>query len=84
MTVHQVTDPRTSIGDILGGAEHDGVLIESDDTATYVLLPLDDDLMDHLLEHNPEFIRECREIRQRMRAGRRHTHEEVKRLLAHE
>lgn len=84
MTIQQVTDPKTPIGDILSKASSDGVLIESSDKTAYALLPLDDDLIDHLLEHNPKFIRECQQIRQRIRGGQFHTHEQVKRLLADE
>ena len=84
MTVQQVTDPRTPIGDVLSAADSGGVLIESNDREAYALLRLNDDLIDHLLEHDPRFIRECEQIRQRMRAGQFRTHEQVKRLLADE
>ena len=82
MTVQQVTDPRTPIGDVLSAADSGGVLIKAQDKEAYALLRLDDDLIDHLLEHDPRFARECEQIRQRMRAGRFRTHEQVKRLLA--
>ncbi|MBC8871974.1 MAG: hypothetical protein H8E44_21295 [Planctomycetes bacterium] len=84
MNVKQVSDPQTPIGDVLSAASSDGVLIESEGETAYAVLPLNEDLVDHLLEHNPRFIRECEEIRQRMASGRFHSHEEVKRLLAEE
>ncbi len=43
--------------------------------------PLDDELLDYLIERSPKFIEVCQHIRQQMRDGRFHTHEEVKRLL---
>jgi len=84
MTVQQVTDPKTPIGDVLPAADVGGVLIESSGKTAYALLRLDDDLIDYLLEHDPRFIRECEQIRQRMRGGRFRAHEEVKRLLTDE
>ena len=84
MNVKQVSDPQTPIGDVLSAASSDGVLIESDGSTAFAVLPLNEDLVDHLLEHNPRFIRECEEIRQRMASGRTHSHEEVKQLLAEE
>ena len=84
MNVKQVFDPQTPIGDILSSASSEGVLIQSEGDTSYAVLPLNDDLVDHLLEHNPRFIQECDEIRQRMRTGRAHSHDEVKRMLAGE
>ncbi len=47
----------------------------------YLLLPLDDDLIDCLLERSPKLIKECRQIRARMAAGQFVRHEEVKKRL---
>lgn len=82
MNVKAISDLRTPIGDVLGSASTDGVLIESEGKTAYAVLPLDDDLVDHLLEHNPRFAEECEGVRQRMRAGQFHSHDEVRRLLA--
>ncbi|MBI4601596.1 MAG: hypothetical protein HY721_06510 [Planctomycetes bacterium] len=77
----QVSDPNTPIGEVLKAAGTGGVLVESGSKVRYAVLPLDDDLLDFLLEHNPRFIAECAEIRARMRNGRFKTHDEVRRLL---
>jgi hypothetical protein len=84
MNVKQVSDPQTPIGDVLSAASSDGVLIESEGKTVYAVLPLNEALVDHLLENNPRFIQECEEIRRRMASGRFHSHEEVKRLVAEE
>jgi hypothetical protein len=48
---------------------------------TYALMPMDDDLVDFLLERNPKFSVDCRRISERMRQGEFKTHEEVRRIL---
>ena len=67
---------------ILKAADADGVLLESDSNKRYAVLPLDDDLVDYLLEHNPRFIEDCARIRDRMRAGKFHGHDQVKKALS--
>lgn len=81
MTVRHLKDLSTPIGDVLKDIEDGGVLLKSDENHEYALIPLNDDLIDFLIERNPKFIDECREIRQRMESGRSRSHEEVKRLL---
>ena len=81
MNVRRIDDPKTPIGDLLRSAQAEGVLVESADEGRYVLLPLEDDLIDYLLEHNPRLIAECAEIRQQMHAGSWRSHEQVRKLL---
>jgi hypothetical protein len=83
MTVQQISDLKTPIGDVLRAAGAEGVLLESAQQC-YAVIPLDDDLIDYLIERNPRFVEECRKLRQKMEAGQFKTHEEVKRLLAGE
>ena len=82
MTVQHVSDLQMPIGKILDAADAEGLLIESQGRSSYAVLPLDDDLLDYLLERNPQFVADCRQIRERMRAGEFHTHAEVKTLLS--
>ena len=82
MTVHHVSDPKTPIGEILQAAGSEGILLESHEQNRCAVIPLDDDLIDYLIERNPKFIAECREIRDRMRVGQSHSHDDVKRMLA--
>jgi hypothetical protein len=81
MSVQSVTDPNTPIGEILKAAGSDGIFLDSEGQGRYALLPLDDDLIDFLIERSPAFRAHCREIRERMDAGQFQTHEEVKRQL---
>lgn len=82
MTLRHLRDPKTPIGDVLEAAEIGGVLLESSDRKRFAVLPLDDDLIDYLLERDPRFIDECRRIREEMRSGRFHSHDEVKQILS--
>ena len=75
---------QTPIGEILKAAGAAGVLVEAEGRAQYAMLPLDDDLLEYLLEHHPRFIEDCRQIRARMDLGQSYTHEEVRRLLSEE
>jgi hypothetical protein len=81
MSVHPVTDPNTPIGEILKAAGSEGIVLESEDQGPYALIPLDDEVLDLLIERSPKFRAHCREIRERMDAGQFQTHEEVKRQL---
>ncbi len=84
MTVQTVSDPSTPIGQILRTAGPEGVLLESEGQGRYALLPLDDDLLEFLIERSPEFRDRCREICRRMDSGRFQTHDEVRRRLTDE
>ena len=82
MTLRHVKDLKTPIGDLLKGAAADGVLVDTKNQKQFAMIPLDDDLIDYLIERNPRFIKECKKIREKMKAGQFRTHEEVKRILA--
>jgi hypothetical protein len=84
MTVQSVNDPSTPIGQILRTAGSEGVLLESEGHGRYALLPLDDDLLDFLIERSPAFRDRCREIRLHMDSGQFQTHAEVRRRLIEE
>ncbi len=81
MNVQQISDLQTPIGEILKAAEATGVVIQADDQEQYALLPLDDELLDFLLERNPKFVEECEQIRQRMMSGESYSQDDVERLL---
>lgn len=82
MTVHSITDPNTPIGEILKAAGSEGLVVESTDQVTYAVIPLDDEVLDLLIERSPKFRAHCREIRARMDAGHFRTHEQIKAELA--
>ena len=80
MTIRSVTDLTTPIGEVLNRTATDGLLLRSG-TAHYAVLPVDDELLDYLLERSPKLLAACEQIRQRMRAGHFHTHESVREML---
>ena len=84
MNAQQATDLQTPIGEVLKVVGANGLVLEAADAARYALLPLNDDLLDYLLERSPKLIEECRQIHQRMAAGEYYTQEEVEQLLDEE
>jgi hypothetical protein len=81
MNVQHLTNPQAPIRDLLEAAAGEGLLVESESHAPYAILPLDDELIDFLLERSPSLIEECRQIRERMRGGRFRSHAEVRAAL---
>jgi hypothetical protein len=81
MTVQHVTDLSTPIGEILAAVSTEGILLESKEQRRFAIIPLDDDLIDYLVERSPTFIEDCRQIREQMRGGKYHSHEVVRKLL---
>jgi len=84
MTVQRVSDPKTPISEILKAAGSEGIVVESEDQGRYAVIPLDDDLIDFLMERSPKLRAECRQIRERMDAGQFQTHEDVRRQFPRE
>ncbi len=77
MTLRHLNNLKASIGEVIDAAGGNGLLVESEGKPTYALIPLDDELLDYLLERNPDFIDQCAKIRKRMHQGEFHTHDEV-------
>ncbi|MGA7495951.1 MAG: hypothetical protein WBX00_04410 [Isosphaeraceae bacterium] len=84
MTVQPISDLNTPIGQIIKAAGSEGIVLESEGQGRYALLPLDDDVIDLLIERSPTFRDLCHAIRERMDSGQFHTHEEVRRQLVGE
>ncbi len=80
MTRQTVTNLMTPIGDVLAAMGTDGVLLDTVGHDPVAVLPLDDELIDYLVERSPRMIAECRRLRREMEAGDFVTHEEVMRL----
>jgi hypothetical protein len=81
MSIHPIWVPKTPIGDILKSAGSEGVLLESHGQGRFALLPLDDDVIDLLIERSPRFREHCKQVRGRMDSGQFQAHEEVRRQL---
>lgn len=81
MAMHRVSDLKTPIGEVIETAAGGGVLIESEGQPAYAMMPLDDELLDYLLERNPGLIEDCARIRQRMQQGESFSHADVRRMF---
>lgn len=77
MTTYHSNDSRSPIGDVLRLVGSEGVLLQPRGEAPLALIPLDDDVLDFLIERNPRFIDDCRKIRERMARGTAHSQREV-------
>ena len=81
MAVYNLRHRQTPIGEALDLAGAGPVLVETDDHVSHAILPLDEDLIDYLLERNPRLIAECRAIGLEMERGHLHPHDQVRRSL---
>jgi len=81
MTLRPVTNLNSPIGEVLHDAGSEGLVLQTESQGNYAVIPLDDDLLDYLVERSPKFIESCRRIRENMRSGRFHTQDDVKKLL---
>ena len=84
MTIQPIRDPNTPIGQIIRAAGSEGIVLEAEGQGRYALLPLDDDVIDLLIERSSTFRDHCHEIRERTDSGQFQTHEEVRRQLVGE
>ena len=81
MTRRLITDASTPIGEILKSAGAEGILLELQDQVRYAVIPLNDDVLDLLIERSPKFRDHCQEIRQRMKAGQFQSHADVRQVV---
>jgi hypothetical protein len=81
MPVERVIQTDTRIVDLLSRARQKPLILQADDADEFALIALDDEVIDLLLERNPEFIAECKQIDQRMKRGDYLTHEQVLQAL---
>ncbi|HYF49911.1 MAG TPA: hypothetical protein VEJ63_10920 [Planctomycetota bacterium] len=77
MKTRTIDNPHAPIGEYIKAAKKKGLLLKSSQKQSYALMPLDDDLIDYLLERSPKLIRECQRIREEMRQGRSLTLDQV-------
>ena len=78
MTTKHISNLETPLRQILDDAHNGGLLIETDGEVRFAVIPINDDLLDVLLEQSPKLITECKKIREDVKAGRFHTLEAVK------
>ena len=84
MTGQPWNDPTRPIGEILKAAGPEGIVLDFEDQGSFAVIPLDDEVIDLLIERNPEFRAHCRDSRERMSAGRFQLHQDVEKQLSGE
>src|SRR5437867_1842842 len=84
MTIRHVKSVKTPIGRFLKEASSSGLVLDTKNHKQIAMIPLDDDLLDYLLERSPKLIQECKKIRAEMKRGQYTTLEEVKKMFAKE
>jgi hypothetical protein len=77
MSIQKVNPADTSLRTVLRKARAEPVVLQTEEEGDFAVLPLDDEVLDLLLERNPTFIEECRQIRERMRRGNYVTFEDA-------
>lgn len=76
MTTYRIDDFDSPIGEVLQLVGSDGILLQPQGQSPLALIPLDDDVLDFLIERNPRFIDDCRRIRERIARGAVHSQQE--------
>lgn len=84
MSIQKVSPADTGIRTVLQKARTEPVMLQAEEEGDFAVLPLDDEVLDPLLERNPGFSEECRQIRERMRQGDYVTYEEALQKFAGE
>ncbi len=84
MAVQRLVHPDEALAALLGKAREEPLILETDESGDFAVLPLDDEVIDLLLERSRRLREECRGIRERMRQGTFLTHDEVLKALEQE
>jgi hypothetical protein len=77
MCVERVNPTDAGVTALLVKATTEPVILKTESSGDFALLPLDEDLIDLLLERNPRLIAECREIGERMAQGKYLSHQQA-------
>jgi len=77
MGIEKINHEDSEIAALLDRARREPLILRSEESGDFALLPVDEDVLDLLLERDPVFIQECREIQKRMEQGEYLTHEQV-------
>jgi len=77
VSIQKVSPADAGIRTLLQKARTEPVILQAEEEGDFAVLPLDDEVLDLLLERSPVFIEECRQIRERMRQGDSVSYEEA-------
>ena len=81
MAVQRINSTETSVTALLSKARTEPLILQTEADGDFAVLPLDDEVMDLLLERSSKLIEECRQIRERMKQGAYLTHEQMFQIL---
>jgi hypothetical protein len=81
MAVEKIGPADKSIAALLNKAQSEPLILQTESAGDFAVLPLDDEVLDLLLERSPTLREECRQIRERMRQGKFLTHEQMVQAL---
>jgi hypothetical protein len=84
VSIQKVQATDISLRTVLQKARVEPVVLQAEEEGEFAVLPLDDEVLDLLLERNPAFIAECRQILERMRQGEYVTYEEALEMFRHD
>lgn len=77
MPVENISASESHLTALLAKAREEPIILKTPAAGEFALLPLDDEVIDLLIERHPRLLEECREIRARMKQGAYRTHEQV-------
>jgi hypothetical protein len=77
MPIENISPDQSHLTALLDKALQEPIVLKSAAVGDFVLLPLDDEVIDLLLERHPGLIAECREIRSRMKRDAYRTHDQL-------
>jgi hypothetical protein len=81
MAIRKITRQNKQVAELLDSARQEPVILQVEGGGEFAVLPLDDDVIDLLIERNPAFIEECRKRQESMEQGDYLTYEEALRAL---
>ena len=77
MSIKKISQSNKSMTALLDEASHEPLILQTEAGNDFAVLPMDEDVMDLLLERSPRLIKECQQIRERMKKGFYLTHESL-------
>jgi len=69
MCIELIDQNNAEVTALLDKAANEPVILRTERSGEFALLPLDEEVIDLLLERNPQLIAECRAIGERMASG---------------
>jgi hypothetical protein len=77
MAVERISPADADVAALLNRARDEPLILQTEAAGDFAVLPLDDEILDLLLERSPRLRAECEQIRERMKQGAYLTHKQV-------